>query len=144
MRAANVDEWDLLRALRLAALADAPEAFTSTLERERAMPEDEWRMRAGNSAIAWHGTEPAGIVGCVVIDGRAELVGMWVAPPARRAGTGRALVGWALDRARTLGFDELVLWVAGGNDGAERLYSNCGFELTGVSSAHLRQMARRT
>ena len=39
-------EWRELRELRLRALADAPEAFASTLAREAAFPDDVWRQRA--------------------------------------------------------------------------------------------------
>ena len=52
-------------------------------------------MRTKNSAVAFLADKPVGLVGCVVIDGNAELVSMWVAPVARRTGAGRALVDWA-------------------------------------------------
>jgi hypothetical protein len=43
-------EWRELRELRLRALADAPEAFASTLAREAAFPDDVWRQRAQGRA----------------------------------------------------------------------------------------------
>ena len=39
-------DWKELREVRLRALADAPGAFASTLEREAAYPDDVWRQRA--------------------------------------------------------------------------------------------------
>ena len=38
-------EWPLYRALRLRALADAPEAFGSTLAEEEARPDADWAWR---------------------------------------------------------------------------------------------------
>jgi hypothetical protein len=46
VRRIEAAEWRELRELRLRALADAPDAFASTLEREAAFPEDVWRERA--------------------------------------------------------------------------------------------------
>ena len=43
VRQAAVGEEPLVRALRIAALSDAPKAFATTVERERARTLDEWR-----------------------------------------------------------------------------------------------------
>jgi hypothetical protein len=45
-RAGSCAEWRELRELRRRALADASEAFASTLAREAAFPNDVWRQRA--------------------------------------------------------------------------------------------------
>ena len=45
-RQAQAADWETLRQLRLAALADAPDAFASTLEAEVAYPDEVWRQRA--------------------------------------------------------------------------------------------------
>ena len=45
-RQAQAADREALRQLRLRALADAPDAFASTLEAEVAFPAEVWRRRA--------------------------------------------------------------------------------------------------
>ena len=135
-------EWETLRAVRLAALADAPQAFGSTVEREQAFDEAEWRRRATNSHnfIAWRGDEP---VGQVTVIGRGdgagpdsrrewELVGMWVSPDARGSGSADLLVAAAAEAVQAEAAEHLILWVADGNARARAFYLRAGFRPTGV------------
>jgi ribosomal protein S18 acetylase RimI-like enzyme len=77
--------------------------------------------------------EPAGTVsiGPSDRDGVASITAMWVAPRFRRAGVGRELVVRALAWGRENRYSRVLLWVAEGNDNAERLYERCGFARTG-------------
>ena len=136
------DDWEVLRELRYAALTDAPHAFGSTLAREQALTEDVWRQFTTHMAVAFHAEDAVGLVGCVVIDGDAELVSMWVAPRARRIGTGRVLVDWARGHAAELGFSDITLWVADGNDDAARFYEECGFVPSGRRAPFQRDPTR--
>jgi GNAT superfamily N-acetyltransferase len=145
VRQIRADEGLQLRRIRLRALADAPTAFGSTLAQEEKFPERVWHERAGGGAVGadritfvaeregqWIGIatglardqeEPN--------DPRPLLVGMFVAPEARRCGVGAALVGavvrWARERRAT----GLSLWVTSTNSSAIELYLKCGFRRTG-------------
>ncbi|MDL4820589.1 GNAT family N-acetyltransferase [Actinomadura opuntiae] len=139
VRLLEVEDWSLYRSVRLASLADAPEAFCSTLAREEAFAPEVWRERvaARNTYLAETEDGPGGVVAVVPgEDGAAELVGMWVAPAARGRGVGDLLVRAALDWTAERGLSELRLWVVEGNSRAERLYARHGFARTGVTQPH--------
>lgn len=78
-------------------------------------------------------------IGCVALlarpSGVAELAKMTVAPDRRGSGVGRALITAAVDRARTAGFDRLVLESNSSLVAAVRLYESVGFRHI---PAHLR------
>jgi GNAT superfamily N-acetyltransferase len=129
------EDWETLRAVRLRALADAPEAFSSTIERELAFDEATWRSRCVTSAqfVAEGGGEVCGIAAGFGPSeaGEWQLVSMWVAPQARRRGVGAALVQLVIGHVRDEGARSLDLWVADDNAGARLLYERLGFAATG-------------
>lgn len=137
VRQIGADGWQVMRDVRLAALLDAPEAFSSSYQREAGFGQADWlgRITRGASFLAYAdgvGSGPAGIVGGFVPSpGLPELVSMWVAPENRGAGVGRALVGAVVQWARAEGHDQLRLWVAEGNEPARILYEVRGFTPTG-------------
>lgn len=135
---AGVEDAVRVRAVRLAALADAPDAFWTTLAEDEARPLQEWRGRLADPAGATFLAVRAGLdVGMAVgrpcrnVDGEAGLYGMWVAPAARRAGAGRALISAVLDWARAAGYPRLRLEVADVNAPAIATYAALGFTATG-------------
>ena len=139
VRQARTTDLEALRELRLRALADAPEAFASTLEKEAAFPDEVWRQRAeGGPELANFIAHKDGIdVGLAAIfaepnaPGCMHLVSMWVDPRCRRQGAARALVdravGWAADQQAR----EVILWVVDQNTPARSLYERIGFQPTG-------------
>jgi RimJ/RimL family protein N-acetyltransferase len=159
IRRLGVGDCELVHALRLRALQDAPAAFGSTYEHEAAFTPDVWRSRLatdGNAHFLWESGEhgASGLV-AVVRDDRAGdlhswLVGMWVDPAARGTGAADALVDAVLQFARHQRIPLVRLHVAEGNERAERLYARHGFERTGDSFVRQRdgmreiEMERRT
>jgi GNAT superfamily N-acetyltransferase len=130
---ASPDDWTVYRAIRLEALADAPDAFESTHAGALLIAEDGWRERLAGATVflATAPGSPVGLAAGIVEDGAAELVSMWVRSDARGTGVGDDLVeavsGWAAGE----GFEVLSLWVTEGNHRAERLYARHGFARTG-------------
>jgi ribosomal protein S18 acetylase RimI-like enzyme len=137
-RQAQAVDWNALRQLRLRALADAPDAFASTLEAEVAFPEEVWRQRADDGPasatfIAREGGVDVGLVRVFAepdVPGRMHLVSMWVDPGHRRRGVARALVARAVRWATERRAREVSLWVADHNTAARRLYEQLGFRPT--------------
>jgi GNAT superfamily N-acetyltransferase len=132
----TLDDWRAYRDLRLAALADAPYAFGSTLARELAFTEADWHARFVDRAqfAARIDDEVVGLIGCGLMPEKreiAELVSMWVHPDARGQGAGDALVRAVFEWAREQECDQVHLWVSEGNDPAERLYAQNGFIRSG-------------
>jgi GNAT superfamily N-acetyltransferase len=130
-----------LRDVRLAALLDAPSAFSSTHSIEAALTDDDWQERATHSAsgdervtfLAWADGRPIGIVGAGRPGGErqaVELVSMWTSPNHRRTGLGHALVHAVVEWARATEASEISLWVTRGNEAARRLYESFGFRMT--------------
>lgn len=127
VRALGVDDWATWRDLRLAALDDAPHAFTATLAEWRDADEPQWRHRlsVGRNLIAEFDGEPAGMISAFDNpDGTAELGTLWVAPVARGQGLGEALIGSILDWA---GERAVRLEVVATNAPALELYRRNGF-----------------
>src|SRR6266404_1518389 len=105
------DEWREYRELRLRALADSPDAFTTTLAQAQARDDADWSSQVARGAhspseialvadsdsrlvgLAWSGIDTSD-------PHRAWLTQMWVDPNLRGLGTGRQLLGavvrWAV------------------------------------------------
>jgi GNAT superfamily N-acetyltransferase len=145
LRRIEAGEGRLLQRVRLAALADSPDAFSSTLAREAAFADEEWAARAAASSsgvsrmtvFAEDGRDVLGLIGGyreTDASTTVELVSMWVHPNARRAGVGRDLVQAVIDWARETSASEVALGVIRGNEAAEGLYEAMGFSPTGETT----------
>jgi GNAT superfamily N-acetyltransferase len=136
IRAVSSEEWRDIRDVRLRSLQDAPEAFTSTFDRESAYDEAKWRDLAITGR--WFVADDDGLVGVAVGVGgwsgdpqRRELIGMWVAPSHRRRGIARQLLDHVKAWAASEGATTLSLGVRQGNEQALMAYLGVGMRLSG-------------
>lgn len=139
LRVLTADDWAMWRELRLAALADAPDAFGSALAdwQGNGDREERWRGRlaipGSCNLVSLLDGDPVGMASGVPGEdaGAVELISMWVAPRARGKGVGDRLVaelaGWATAQRAS----RIRLWVAEGNPRAAALYLRNGFHYTG-------------
>jgi ribosomal protein S18 acetylase RimI-like enzyme len=136
VRRAIPGDEPVLRALRLEALIDAPEAFGSTYARELARTTADWQrwLAPGITLILEEDGIARGLVAGVPDQedtAVAHLMAMWVHPLLRGTGAADALVvellTWALER----GADRVQLMVISSNERAQRLYARHGFRRTG-------------
>ena len=155
------DDWERVRRLRLGALTESPDVFSSTLSRELAFDEDTWRARlsgpspfvteagqqqkwldkpAPNQAatfIVESAGEDVGIATALVVDepNTALVVGVWVSPSARGQGAAAELFTEMFAWARDQNLTRIALDVGNANTAAQKLYANLGFSPTGKTGS---------
>ncbi|MBP0581744.1 GNAT family N-acetyltransferase [Labrys sp. LIt4] len=132
------------RAIRLDALATAPEAFGSTHATESARPLAAFAERLSQAVVfgAYMGDQIVGMAGYRRQDGlkdrhKGEVWGVYVAPRWRGQGVAGALMTAVIEAARGE-VEQLLLAVVDGNDGALALYRRLGFEVYGVEPRALK------
>jgi ribosomal protein S18 acetylase RimI-like enzyme len=129
-------QWQLYKTVRLAALAEAPYAYSTTLESAEARSDADWqdltaRFARGPNNItyfAFQGEHPCAMAACVRQGDQAEMVAVWVDPAFRRLGIGRALIDYAVAWAVSQGVTTLKVGVFDDNLGARALYAAAGFQ----------------
>jgi GNAT superfamily N-acetyltransferase len=128
-------DWAALREVRLAALAEAPYAFSSTLGRELAFDEAQWRQRLADTAHfgAWRSGELVGLAAAFAESPPEgwHLVAMWVSPAERGGGTADGLVTAVCDLVRAQSGRRVALWVTEVNARARAFYCRAGFRPSG-------------
>jgi ribosomal protein S18 acetylase RimI-like enzyme len=147
IRRAESGDESLLLKIRLEALSEAPEAFGSTLDRERARTPADWQKWLSPSAtfVLETATGPEGIVAGVpdsTDPAVVHLMAMWVHPALRGSGAASALVQSVLAWAEGRDASSVRLEVIEGNDRARRLYERHGFRATGHIAVRVRDGAR--
>ena len=92
LRRLTPDDWETFRQIRLRSLADSPDAFGSTLAREQAFAEDDWRQRLSGPVYVVTDPEPVAVGGVFERDERLHVWGMWTDPAHRGRGHARAVL----------------------------------------------------
>lgn len=139
-RVLGADDWPTWRSLRREALADAPDAFGSSLAQWSGSgdSEERWRGRlvaVAHNVVAELGGKPVGMVSATApAGGDVELLSMWVAPSARGKGVGDALVAEVCRWAQESGARRALLDVRSANGHAITLYERHGFVDAGPAS----------
>ena len=139
MRPLGPADAEAFQTLRLEGLREAPAAFASSYEEEVEYPLSKVTGRlAGGAGSRVFGAELHGsLVGLVGLyrearpktKHKAVVWGLYVAPAQRGSGLGRALLGAALEYARTVpGILQVQIAAAATNEPALALYESCGFE----------------
>jgi GNAT superfamily N-acetyltransferase len=143
IRTLAAGEWPLYRETRLRSLADAPDAFCSTLASETALDHAVWAARTFAAAssgrdlplLAEVDGAAGGLLWAKIYPEEPLIVNLfqvWVAPQCRGRGVAAALLGQAIAWARTKHAQRVQLSVTCGDTPAVRLYLRLGFEQAGA------------
>lgn len=125
--------WQALKAVRLAALLDAPTAFGITHAQSSANTEDDWRDHAAGRKgvaffLAWEGESAVGLAGGVTnAEDAYHLIAMWVHPQHRGSDAAAGLADAVKAHAMAAGHQQVLLEVSPDNAPAVRFYQKQGF-----------------
>ena len=135
----SAQDWSLLKSVRLKALADAPEAFCTTLIQAQSWPDEEWQARAvrfatGTHEMAWIAyfhDAPCGMTTCYLLENvpipTSSLAAVWVDPKFRRQGVGEALIDAAVRWSESRSVERVEARVTEHNGKAIAFYERVGF-----------------
>jgi L-amino acid N-acyltransferase YncA len=129
-------DWRMLRAVRLYALLDSPDAFTSSYADESAWSQLDWQ-RSLHAAIWIVAREAQDVIGLAkfvsepALPASRYVESAWVAPTHRRRGVLRRLLDGLAQISHRIGVTELMLWVLEDNYAADSAFQALGFEPTG-------------
>jgi ribosomal protein S18 acetylase RimI-like enzyme len=135
-------DWAIYKTIRLASLADSPDSFSSTYEREILFPDSEWQSRlernerAQNALalVAEYDGVSVGLSWGLIHEpypNMAHVYQMWVSPEARGRGIAKSFLDRITSWAEARGCESVALSVATVNDAAVSLYCSAGFVPSG-------------
>ena len=126
LRRLGPDDWETFRAIRLAALADSPDAFGSTLAREQPYGEDDWRRRLAGPVYVVEDPGPVAVGGIFDNGGTPHVWGMWTDPDHRGRGHARRILDALIPPGTPAQLDVNIT-----NGDARIVYEHYGFVGTG-------------
>jgi predicted GNAT family acetyltransferase len=126
LRRLRPDDWEDFRDIRLRSLADSPDAFGSTLTRESAFTEVDWRRRLSGPVYVVDDPRPVAIGGTFDHDGTPHVWGMWTDPDHRGRGHARRILDALIPAGTPAQLDVNLA-----NPGARAAYERYGFVATG-------------
>jgi ribosomal protein S18 acetylase RimI-like enzyme len=136
------DQWQRYREIRLEALREEPQAFSSSHADVEQRPPDFWQGRLAEAArretswllFAQAGGRLVGMIGAFVDQepGTAQIISVYVCHAARGKGVGKALMEAILAEVRKMeGIRKAALDVNRRQTAALALYRRMGFEVVG-------------
>ncbi len=135
IRLAEESDWEAVRDIRLRSLREEPDAYASDYETEARFEPAMWKQRIDTASSYLAFNDDHDLVGMATGletgDGDTYVVGMYVAPEARRLGCAHQLLDAISDLAIRRRGRRLVLEVAESNIRAARAYRSYGFMETG-------------
>jgi ribosomal protein S18 acetylase RimI-like enzyme len=139
------DQWQLHKSVRCAALANAPFAYSSSLESALKRSDDDWMQITRRYAdtpnsityFAFRNELPCGISACVSDGNEVEMYAVWVDPACRRKGVGRALIEYARAWSKANGATRLRVGIFDDNHDALAFYRSTGFSDSGMTDPGL-------
>lgn len=136
VRRAGARDWAALRAIRLEALAEEPDAYGSTYVESVTYPDERWRWIVVDYRyyLAEQGERVVGMASGGANElhpGTHWLYGMYVTPDARGTGVADQLVDAVIEWARGEGATALYLQVTASLPRSRAFYARSGFVETG-------------
>jgi GNAT superfamily N-acetyltransferase len=146
IRRSDRGDWRALKAIRLEALVDTPDAYGSTWKENSTWSDAQWKNAASNRLyyLAFRDDIVVGMVSGGLNDmhpGTRWLYGMYVTPSDRGTGTADELVATVCAWVRSEGFGEVYLHVTSTVARARAFYTRLGFRPTGERFAMDRDRA---
>ncbi|MGF9853483.1 GNAT family N-acetyltransferase [Bacillus paramobilis] len=136
--------------LRLQALQVNPEAFVTTYEeairQENPIKRVESNLTAATSCTFGAFNADHQLVGVVTLlteekeayKHKGHIVAMYVDASNRRSGLARELIRKAIEKAREMDLEQLILGVVSTNEPAKKLYESMGFQTYGIEKRALK------
>lgn len=142
------DDWQVYKQIRLEALQTEPQAFAADYQKTAARPDAYWQGRLVDAAsrknnwllFAREDGRLLGMIGAMVEDVPhvAWIISVYVSPPARGQGVGKALMSAILSElAQSGSIRTAKLSVNIHQKPALNLYQRCGFVITGTEDVFL-------